>query len=49
MKPSIIAALVASFIAVALAMRKREAVLTIVSADANKRYAIDEYIGNEEL
>lgn len=48
MKPSIIAAFVASFVAVALAMRKREA-FSAPSADANRLYAIDEYIGNEEL
>ena len=48
MKPSIIAAFVASFIAVALALRKRQA-LAATAADANRLYAIDEYIGNEEL
>lgn len=48
MKPSIIAAFVASFIALALAMRKREA-LAAAAADADRLYAIDEYIGNEEL
>ncbi|HTK81018.1 MAG TPA: hypothetical protein VL633_01905 [Bacteroidota bacterium] len=46
MKPSIIAAFVASFVALALAMRKRQ---TLAAADANRLYAIDEYIGNEEL
>lgn len=48
MKPSIIAALIAGFVAVALALRKRGA-LSAAAADANRLYAIDEYIGNEEL
>ncbi len=49
MKPSVIAAFVASFIAVALAMRKRESVPVVALTDLNKRYDIDEYIGNEAL
>ena len=49
MKPSLIAAFVASVIALAFAMRKRVSVPRLALTDANKRYDIDEYIGDEEL
>jgi hypothetical protein len=49
MKPSVIAAFVASVIALAFAMRKRESVPAFALTDANKRYDIDEYIGDEQL
>ena len=49
MKPSIIATIVASFIALVLAMRKRDSIPSIALADTDKRYDIDEYIGTEEL
>ena len=49
MKPTVIATIVASFIAVILAMRKRDSMPSIALADTNKRYDIDEFIGTEEL
>jgi hypothetical protein len=49
MKLSVIAAFVATVVAVSLALRKREPVPKSAPADADKRYDIDEYLGEEQL
>ncbi len=49
MKPSIIAAIVASFIAMALAARKQERLAVVALLDNDKRYDIDELIADDEL
>ena len=48
-KPSIIAAIVAGFVVVVLALRKKSAQSLPAFADSDIRYDIDEYIAEEEL
>ena len=48
-KPSVIAAIVAGFVLLALAMRKKSTPLLPILTDSNIRYDIDEYIADDEL
>lgn len=49
MRPSVLVAFLTGLVVAALALRKRKANAVPILADLNKRYDIDEYIGDEQL
>lgn len=49
MKPSVVAAIIAGLVLAAMAFRKHRSHVVPILADPNKRYDIDEYIGDERL